>query len=148
MAIRAESRAFRQILMNILSNAIKFTGPGGSVAVSLTRRPNDDLAIAISDTGIGIEPGLIPLLTIPFTQAGSAWTRPKGGIGLGLAIARKLLNLHQAGIDIDSTPGSGTRVTLVFPAGRMHWDLARPAGDADKRDLDQHDLGKQASDAG
>jgi PAS domain S-box-containing protein len=137
LTIRAENRAFRQILMNILSNAIKFTSQGGSVTLSLTRQSGGELAIEISDTGIGIEPDLIPLLTIPFTQAGSAWTRPKGGIGLGLAIARKLLNLHQGSLKIDSTPGVGTRVTLVFPAERMHWDPALPA----------HYLDKQTSDA-
>jgi len=135
VTIRAELRAFRQILTNVLSNAVSFTERGGSVTLSLTRSPGDDLVIEISDTGIGMDATLLPLLTVPFIQAGSAWTRRKGGIGLGLAIARKLLNLHQASIDIDSQPGAGTRVTLVFPAARLQWSMPAPSSAGPEADL-------------
>jgi signal transduction histidine kinase len=141
VTIRAELRAFRQILTNVLSNAVSFTERGGSVTLSLTRSrgddlaPGDDLVIEISDTGIGMDAALVPLLTVPFTQAGSAWTRRKGGIGLGLAIARKLLTLHQASISIDSQPGIGTRVTLVFPAARMQWGMSAPTSAGPEADL-------------
>ncbi|HVJ42290.1 MAG TPA: ATP-binding protein [Dongiaceae bacterium] len=125
LKIRAEPRAFRQILMNVLSNAVKFTGSGGSVTLSLALRHNGDLAIEVRDTGIGMDANLVRLLTIPFIQAGSAWTRRKGGIGLGLAIAKKLLDLHQGRFEVESRPGTGTRVALTFPAARLHWP--RPA---------------------
>ncbi|HTI44860.1 MAG TPA: ATP-binding protein [Candidatus Nitrosotalea sp.] len=119
LMIRAEPRAFRQILMNVLSNAIKFTGSGGAVHLTVAIRHGGDLMIEIADTGIGMDATLVPLLTVPFTQAGSAWTRRKGGIGLGLAIARKLLDRHQGGFEIESQPGIGTKVRLIFPAARL-----------------------------
>jgi PAS domain S-box-containing protein len=125
LTIRAELRAFRQILLNVLSNAIKFTTQGGTVTLSLALRSTGDLAIEVSDTGVGIDANLVPLLTVPFTQAGSAWTRRKGGIGLGLAIAKKLLDLHQGSIEVDSQPGTGTRITLIFPAARLQISDAR-----------------------
>jgi PAS domain S-box-containing protein len=124
LLIRAEPRAFRQILMNVLSNAIKFTSSGGTVRLEVSIRRNGDLAIEIVDTGIGMDANLVPLLTVPFTQGGSAWTRRKGGIGLGLAIARKLLDRHQGGFEVESTPEVGTKVTLIFPATRLHWNEA------------------------
>jgi PAS domain S-box-containing protein len=117
--ILAEDHAMRQILGNVLSNAIKFTASGGVVTLTTRIESNGDLAIAITDTGSGIDAKLIPLLALPFTQAGSAWTRRKGGIGLGLAIARKLLELHQGRLEIESQPGRGTRMTLIFPASRL-----------------------------
>jgi len=119
LMIRAEPRAFRQILMNVLSNAIKFTGSGGAVRLAVTVQHSGHLVIEIADTGIGMDATLVPLLTVPFTQAGSAWTRRKGGIGLGLAIARKLLDRHQGGFEIESQPGIGTKVRLIFPAARL-----------------------------
>lgn len=125
LLIRAEPRAFRQILMNVLSNAIKFTASGGSIRLAVTIRRNGDLAIEIADTGIGMDANLVPLLTVPFTQAGSAWTRRKGGIGLGLALARKLLDRHQGGFEVESKPGIGTKVTLTFPATRLQWNRQR-----------------------
>lgn len=128
LKIRAEPRCFRQILMNVLSNAVKFTAGGGSVSLSLTLRPEGDLAIEIADTGIGMDANLVRLLTVPFTQAGSAWTRKKGGIGLGLAIAKKLLDLHQGKFEAESRPGIGTRITLVFPAARLLWPRHEDGG--------------------
>ncbi|HVI86685.1 MAG TPA: ATP-binding protein [Dongiaceae bacterium] len=133
LMIRAEPRAFRQILMNVLSNSIKFTGSGGTIRLAVATRHNGDLAIEIADTGIGMDATLVPLLTIPFTQAGSAWTRRKGGIGLGLAIARKLLDRHQGGFEVESTPGIGTKVTLIFPAARLHWN-GQSSGRLDRSD--------------
>lgn len=131
LKIRAELRAFRQALMNILSNAIKFTSQGGAVTLAPCIRHNGDLAITITDTGIGIDANLIPFLTLPFTQAGSAWTRRKGGIGLGLAITKKLLDLHQGKIEVASRFGEGTRITLIFPATRLAWKEAEPTTMAD-----------------
>lgn len=128
LKIRAEPRSFRQILMNVLSNAVKFTSGGGSVSLSLALRPDGDLAIEIADTGIGMDANLVRLLTVPFTQAGSAWTRKKGGIGLGLAIAKKLLDLHQGKFEAESRPGIGTRITLVFPAARLLWPRREDGG--------------------
>jgi signal transduction histidine kinase len=119
LMIQAEDHALRQILGNVIANAIKFTASGGSVTLTTRIDAGGDLAITIADTGSGIDAKLIPLLALPFTQAGSAWTRRKGGIGLGLAIARKLLELHQGRLEIDSQPGQGTRMTLIFPAARL-----------------------------
>jgi signal transduction histidine kinase len=131
LKMRGELRAFRQALMNILGNAIKFTARGGAVTLAPSIRHNGDLALTVIDTGIGIDANLIPFLTLPFTQAGSAWTRRKGGIGLGLAITKKLLDLHQGTIEVASRYGEGTRITLIFPATRLAWKGAAPVNELD-----------------
>jgi|GEM_PF-718875 len=141
LMIRAEPRAFRQILMNVLSNAIKFTGSGGAVHLTVAIRPTGDLVIEIADTGIGMDATLVPLLTVPFTQAGSAWTRRKGGIGLGLAIARKLLDRHQGAFEIESQPGIGTKVRLIFPAARLQRSHQN-SGRQEQADTDQSDIAR------
>jgi PAS domain S-box-containing protein len=117
--IMAEKRAFKQVLISVLGNAIKFTQQGGSVTLRTAIENNGDLAITIQDNGAGIDPTVISVIAMPFIQAGSSLTRRHGGIGLGLAITKKLLNLHGGELAIDSTPGEGTRVSLIYPAARL-----------------------------
>ncbi|MGE5200723.1 MAG: sensor histidine kinase [Acidobacteriota bacterium] len=105
---------FRQILLNLLSNAIKFTPPGGTVTV----RAEDDaegVAIAISDTGIGMCEHDIPRALEPFRQIDNVMQRQYEGVGLGLPLAKRLTELHGGQIDIASALGRGTTVTLHFP---------------------------------
>ena len=117
--VRADIRAMRQIVLNLLTNAIKFTPAEGMVTVRLDFPDNGDVALVVTDTGIGIEQAALKYIGEPFRQADSSIVRQFGGTGLGLAICRKLLDLHGGSLVIESQPGVGTTVRATFPAGRV-----------------------------
>jgi signal transduction histidine kinase len=119
IAVMGDRQAIKQILLNLLSNAVKFTPPGGLVSIRIEQAANDDIAIAVADTGIGIEPAALASICEPFTQADSSISRNYGGTGLGLAISRKLAALHEGTLTIESAPGQGTVVRVTFPAKRV-----------------------------
>jgi signal transduction histidine kinase len=112
----ADGTKLRQVFENVLSNAIKFTPPGGSVDI---RAEQTDVAwtIIIRDTGIGMTADEILVALVPFGQVDNRLERRYEGIGLGLPLAKALLDLHGGKLEIESTPGHGTSVRLVFPAG-------------------------------
>jgi signal transduction histidine kinase len=116
--IRADERRIRQVLINILSNAVKFTPEGGQVRVQSSLR-SDGLVIAISDTGIGIAPGQIPKAMEPFGQIDSKVSRKYEGTGLGLPLAKRLVELHGGTLAVESALGVGTTVTIVLPRERI-----------------------------
>ncbi len=116
--IRADERRIRQVLINILSNAVKFTPEGGHVRVQSSLR-SDGLVIAISDTGIGIAPGQIPKAMEPFGQIDSKVSRKYEGTGLGLPLAKRLVELHGGTLAVESALGVGTTVTIVLPRERV-----------------------------
>jgi diguanylate cyclase len=104
-----------QIVANLVTNAVKFTPAAGRVQVSLTRR-DGEATITIADSGIGIEPDLLPRIFDRFRQADSTITRRHGGLGLGLAIVRHLAELHGGGVTADSAgPGLGATFTVQLP---------------------------------
>jgi signal transduction histidine kinase len=111
----------RQIGFNLISNAIKFTPPGGRVGVSLARADCGDIVIEIADTGIGMRPEDIPIALQSFRQIDSELTRSQQGTGLGLPLSKTLVELHDGQLEISSEPGAGTVVRVTFP----HW-RARP----------------------
>ncbi len=113
-AIHADSVKLQQILLNLLSNAIKFTPAGGKVALAATRRA-DMVAVAISDTGIGMRPEEIPIALAPFGQVDSSLARKYEGTGLGLPLTKAFVDLHGGTLEIASTVGVGTTVTVTFP---------------------------------
>jgi PAS domain S-box-containing protein len=113
--VTADKRAMSQILLNLISNAVKFTLEGGSVAVSATARYGD-LTLCVEDTGIGISADDIPDLTKPFNQGSRKDSYTAGeGTGLGLSIVASLVHLHHGTLDIHSEVGKGTRVSVVLP---------------------------------
>ncbi|HET8728436.1 MAG TPA: MHYT domain-containing protein [Alphaproteobacteria bacterium] len=114
----ADPRRLRQVLLNLLSNAVKFTPPGGEVRVSARLRERD-LAIAVIDTGIGIAPEDISTALERFGQIDSSPGRKYAGTGLGLPLAKRLVELHGGQLAITSTVGAGTTVTITFPAERV-----------------------------
>ncbi len=118
-ALIADDRAVRQILINLLSNAVKFTPVGGRVEIRQRLGGDGSLAILVADNGIGIEPEALRHLLAPFEQAETRLLGKEAGTGLGLAITRRLIELHGGRIAIDSRPGEGTTVTVVFPAERV-----------------------------
>ena len=128
---RGDSVRLRQILLNLLNNAAKFTERG---SVTVTLRVLGDsgseqrLRISVSDTGIGIPAEKQPHLFKPFTQAESWTARRYGGTGLGLAICRYLVQLMDGSIGLESEPGVGTTMTITLPLPIEQREPERPAG--------------------
>ncbi|MDF1505917.1 GAF domain-containing sensor histidine kinase, partial [Roseisolibacter sp. H3M3-2] len=114
-AVRADRDKLQQVLLNLLSNAIKFTEPGGAVRVHC-RCAADVVAIAVSDTGVGIAPDKLATIFEPFVQVDQRLTRPHEGVGLGLAISRDLARGMGGELTVESTPGAGSTFTLTLPA--------------------------------
>ena len=110
----ADKRACKQILINLISNAIKFTPEGGDVRVAV-RAEGEDILIEVADTGIGISTEDLPYVGTSFFQARSAYDRPYDGTGLGLSVVKGLIALHGGSFDIESELGKGTRVTVRLP---------------------------------
>jgi two-component system cell cycle sensor histidine kinase PleC len=113
--ITADRRALKQVFINLMSNAVKFTPEGGQVKVSVSKT-KEGARVTISDTGIGIPHNDIEKLGRPFEQVENQFTKSKGGSGLGLAISKSLVDLHNGSLTIASTVGSGTTVTVELLA--------------------------------
>ena len=114
-----DERAIRQVLINLLSNAAKFTPEDGQVGISANVNPAGDLEISVADTGVGIDPRQIGTVMEPFRQVANAMTRQVQGTGLGLSISRSIVELHGGTIGIVSQPGQGTVVTVTLPKSRL-----------------------------
>ncbi len=111
----ADERALKQIIFNLVSNAIKFTGRGGRVALEACRTAAGAVEIRVSDTGVGIPEEDIERVLQPFVQVDNSYGRARGGTGLGLALVKGLVELHCGTLHIDSRVGQGTIVTVTFP---------------------------------
>jgi signal transduction histidine kinase len=106
---------FRQILGNLLGNAVKFTPPEGRVRLGFAVQPDGGAQVSVADTGIGIEATDIARVLQPFQQASNGHRRRFPGTGLGLPIAKNLVEAHGARFVLESTPGQGTTVTVHLP---------------------------------
>jgi len=113
-AIRADERKVKQILFNLLSNAVKFTPEGGSVTLAASKE-EDAVRICVADTGIGIKPEDMAKLFTEFTQLESTYTKKYEGTGLGLALTKKLVELHGGRIWVESEEGKGSRFFFTLP---------------------------------
>ena len=113
--VLGDATRLQQVMWNLLSNALKFTPVGGRIEIGLRQR-GDDAEVTVQDTGQGIAPALLPHIFDRFRQGDSSATRPQGGLGLGLAIARQLVELHGGTIRAESPgEGRGTTFTVTFP---------------------------------
>jgi signal transduction histidine kinase len=118
--MRANTRMIRQILLNLLSNAVKFTPAGGEISVSLFREDGSgDIMIVVKDNGIGIAQRNIARVMRPFEQVeGTARDVTQRGTGLGLPMAKSLVELHGGVFSLESVVDEGTTITLRFPSKR------------------------------
>ena len=114
-----EERGIKQILLNLLTNAIKFTPANGEITVITHMSADGALVITISDTGIGMARSEIPLAFAPFVQLDSAHSRQYEGTGLGLPLVKSLVEMHGGSVRIDSEIDQGTSVVLRFPNSSM-----------------------------
>jgi two-component system, cell cycle sensor histidine kinase PleC len=111
----ADPLRLKQILINLLSNAMKFTPEWGRIRVEATIKSDDFVTISITDTGPGMTPGEIETAMSPFGQVESGFNKRHEGTGLGLPIAFALARLHGGDLQIQSTKGAGTRVSVLIP---------------------------------
>ena len=117
--LMVDSQRIKQVLLNILSNAVKFTPEGGKIVVKAALTKTNELVIAISDTGIGMSKADIATALTPFGQVDSKLARKFDGTGLGLPLTRSFVELHGGKLKIESTPQQGTTVSVCFPADRL-----------------------------
>jgi signal transduction histidine kinase len=112
--VRADERKVKQVLLNLLSNALKFTPEGGRIAVRADRHDNGTTEISVTDTGVGIAPGDQATVFEEFRQVGMSAKKVEG-TGLGLAISRKFVELHGGRISVTSTVGAGSTFAFTLP---------------------------------
>ena len=122
--VRADDVKLQQVLLNLLSNAVKFTPGGGRIRVDVAADWRHGLTITVADNGIGIAPDDISRVLQPFGQADSGFARKYNGTGLGLPLARSIIELHGGELTLDSAVGVGTAVRLRLPADRLIADAA------------------------
>ena len=119
LAIRVDRTRFKQILLNLLSNAVKFTETGGRVSIGAGMVEGGELALSVTDTGVGIASEYLDRVFEPFEQIEDHLTRQNEGTGLGLSIARALAELHGGRLRLSSSIGNGTAVELCLPEDRI-----------------------------
>jgi signal transduction histidine kinase/HAMP domain-containing protein len=117
LAIFGDPVKLRQILLNIMSNAVKFTEPGGAIVVATRSAEDGSVILSVTDTGIGMSPEDIPVAMAPFGQVDSRLARRYEGTGLGLPLTKSLVELHGGTLSIESQCGRGTTVTVMLPSG-------------------------------
>ncbi|MEI7770787.1 MAG: ATP-binding protein [Chloroflexales bacterium] len=119
--LKADSRRLKQMLVNLLNNAVKFTPDNGQVRLEVTTDSAEGvIRFLVHDTGIGITPEDLARLFQPFQQLDSSLSRQHEGTGLGLALVRRLAELHEGSVSVDSTPGQGSCFTITLPYHPPH----------------------------
>jgi signal transduction histidine kinase len=118
LPIRSDRIRFQQILLNLMSNAVKFTPSGGRASLSASIEA-DGVVIIVQNSGIGMKAEDIPIALEPFRQIDGALSRRFDGTGLGLPLAKALVELHGSRLEIQSAPGAGTMVRIHLPLERM-----------------------------
>ena len=120
----ADERLLKQMLINLLDNAVKFTPEGGTISLQAQIADNGGYSITVSDTGIGIAPEDIKRVLEPFGQIETATSRSHNGTGLGLPLVDAMVKLHGGSLEVESQVGQGTSITLRFPPERT---ISQPA---------------------
>jgi two-component system cell cycle sensor histidine kinase PleC len=113
--VEADYRAIKQVLLNLLSNAIKYTPRGGAITIAAAGAPDGRVVVSVRDTGIGIPQEDLARLARPFEQVESHLARTTSGTGLGLALTKSLVEMHNGELTLESTPGEGTTVSFTLP---------------------------------
>ena len=116
--LRADKRKTKQVLLNLVTNAVKFTPAGGCITVEGRFAPAIGLTVTVTDSGIGIPPNDIGRVLEPFEQVDSALARRHQGTGLGLPLVKAIMELHGGTVELRSEVGAGTRVSVTFPPER------------------------------
>jgi signal transduction histidine kinase len=115
----ADERTLRQIVLNLIANAIKFTGPGGQVIVSTALSDSREVVLRVRDTGVGMSEKDVEAALEPFRQVATSGSWGSGGTGLGLPLTKALAEANRANFSIKSAPNAGTLVEIAFPPSRV-----------------------------
>jgi len=126
-SVFCERRVLRQVLLNLIGNAIKFTPSGGRIDIDAKMTAEGGIMVSVADTGIGIAPQNIPLALTPFGQIELTLSRAHGGVGLGLPLSQRLAELHGGRLQIESAIGRGTTVSVTLPPERVGQSALRSA---------------------
>ncbi|HWU51156.1 MAG TPA: ATP-binding protein [Asticcacaulis sp.] len=126
--ITADFRALKQILLNLLTNAVKFTPHGGSITISAVAT-EDNVHISVADTGIGIAEKDLKRLAKPFEQIENQFSKTREGTGLGLALTKSLIEMHHGRFEIDSALGEGTTAQVILPIRQPAQAEDAPSGE-------------------
>ena len=118
-SLRADESKIRQVLFNLVNNAVKFTPPGGKIRIHIAQAGNGDIFLIVRDTGIGMTADDIQVALQPFGRVASPLHSNKEGAGLGLPICKRMAELHGGSLLIESTPDEGTVCTVTLPASRV-----------------------------
>ena len=116
--MRADGEKVQQVVLNLLTNAIKFTDPGGVITISCQEERGERIDITVSDTGRGIAPSDLECVFQPFVQVDAKLSRAQDGAGLGLAISRQMAQRMGGDLTVVSEVGTGSRFTLTLACGR------------------------------
>jgi len=122
--LRGDERKIKQVLLNLISNSVKFTPAGGTIELSARFDRTNGLVLTVADTGIGIPQADLDRVLEPFEKADSSTSRQHAGTGLGLPLVRAMIELHGGTVTLNSTLGVGTRVILTLPAERLVFAMA------------------------
>ncbi len=112
--MHADAARLEQVVVNLLTNAAKYTDPGGHVWLTVTQE-RDDAVVRVRDTGVGIAPEVLPRIFDLFTQAERSLDRAQGGLGIGLALVQRLVELHGGTVTVTSTLGQGSEFVVRLP---------------------------------
>ena len=127
LQVEADHRGLKQVMLNLISNAVKFTPEGGAVTVTIAPHDADHVRVSVTDTGIGIAAADLERLAQPFEQVEGQHSKTTQGTGLGLALTKSLIELHRGRMTIESEPGHGTTVWFDLPIRAPEGAMA-PAG--------------------
>jgi signal transduction histidine kinase len=119
LVVKGDERLIRQVALNLISNAMKFTPPGGRIVVSAHISFRDGVRFQVKDTGIGIAKENLDRVLRPFEQVESAHARTHGGTGLGLPYSKKIIEIHGGTLTLDSALNHGTTVRVLLPSNRI-----------------------------
>jgi signal transduction histidine kinase len=136
ISLCADETALKQIILNVLSNAIKFTPRGGSVWLGRTLEADGSLKVAVRDSGIGMTEDEVRQALEPFRQVQNALSQHRDGTGLGLPLAAQLTELHGGSLAIESHPSQGTTVSIHFPAWRVNSDNTLESSEPPEKEHD------------
>ncbi|KAI9132191.1 GAF domain-containing hybrid sensor histidine kinase/response regulator [Acaryochloris sp. CCMEE 5410] len=123
--VTGDELRLRQVLQNLISNALKFTPQDGEVSVQATADA-EQVQVSVTDTGIGITPAELSNIFEPFVQLDSSWARPYSGTGLGLTLVQRLVNLHGGTVKVESEVGRGSTFTVTLPCSQFPPEKAEP----------------------
>jgi two-component system CheB/CheR fusion protein len=136
--VEADATRLEQVVVNLINNAAKYTDPEGAITISLTRE-SDEAALCVRDSGVGLSPELLPTIFDLFTQADRSLDRAQGGLGIGLTLVRRLVELHGGQVSASSPgPGHGSEFVVRLPIAEPGSRAADQGRDADTPEATEH----------